>query len=218
VPLFCVLLFIFLSYWPGQSGGLILDDVSNLQDLSLVSSKDSFLRFVFGGESSVIGRPLSLLSFAVQAGAWSDSPSQLFLVNHVIHMLNVLLVFFLARAVFFHNENRTAIALIVCLVWGVMPLHVSSVNYLIQRMALLSAFFSLLSTIFLLRAQLSRSAAFLVFSLAMLGMGLLAKENALGLSILFLAHPRRNTNLQPLADPNPTARYSSLLLQQDTQD
>ncbi|HEX7027255.1 MAG TPA: hypothetical protein VF268_08425, partial [Gammaproteobacteria bacterium] len=149
LTLFIVLLSLAAAvYLPGLHSTFMLDDLPNLQPLEWIDDGDSegFWNYVLTGNSGPTGRPLSLLSFALQKDAWPNDPQAVKTVNLAAHLATALLLYWfiilLARA------TRTGwphfFALIVAGTWLVLPIHVNTVLYAVQRMTLLAAFFSLL--------------------------------------------------------------------------
>lgn len=135
-------------YWPGLSSGLVLDDFPNLERLERIvggNTRDEFWNFVLMGMSGPTGRPLSLLTFALQAASWPDDPAAFKAVNLALHLLNGVLVYFLAALLLgpMKGSARHAVSLAAATVWLLLPLHVTTVLYVIQRMTLLSGTFVL---------------------------------------------------------------------------
>lgn len=151
-----ILLSVFLiitamAYWPGLHSGFLLDDIPNLLELEKVKngSGEDLLIFVTEGRSGPLGRPLALASFALQADDWPGNPAAFKQVNVGIHLLNALLIYALLLIV-----GRTArlhhpavLALAIAATWVALPIHVGNVLYVVQRMTLLAATFSLLGLI-----------------------------------------------------------------------
>lgn len=139
-----LLLLTALIYKPGLQSGFLLDDHINLLELSFVEEY-GYKYFVLDGATSSLGRPLSLFTFALQHEHWSNNPAAFKIVNLVIHLLNGLLVFGLARYLTgkFMPSGRQAniYSLVIVTFWLLHPIQVSTVLYTIQRMAMLSAFF-----------------------------------------------------------------------------
>ena len=82
-----------LVYWPALQGIFVLDDFENLKDLSEISTRGPAF-YIFGGTAGPGGRPLSLLSFALQYHSWPADPFAFKLVNLVFHLINGALVIF----------------------------------------------------------------------------------------------------------------------------
>ena len=141
-----VLACIWILYDPALSSGFFLDDYPNLFHLADIR-QDGFSYYIFSGVSSYLGRPLSLLSFAVQYENWPANPYAFKSVNLFIHLFNGVLVFFVARYLANHLKfSRKEVALIsysVVLLWLLHPIQLSTTLYVVQRMTLLSTLFTL---------------------------------------------------------------------------
>ncbi len=146
-------------YWPGTSGPFLLDDIGNLSALEgLKAGFTDFWLFVSSGFAGPTGRPLSLLTFAWQADAW-PVPVSFKQFNILLHSANCVLLWALLRKSLQLCDLALAevwwpVALTVALIWAILPIHVSTTLYVIQRMVLLASFFSLLGLLlFLFSAQ-----------------------------------------------------------------
>lgn len=194
-------------YLPGIAGPWLFDDYTNIINNSYVhiSSLDgsSLQNAAFSVESGPLRRPISLASFALNyyfTGGLSDSlPFKI--TNLVIHLLNGLLVFWLASLIFQHSrapvkspatraqQGRGAVyvlAACAALIWSIHPLHLTSVLYVVQRMTELAAAFTVLGLIGYLygRKQMFAGHKIRGLGLALTGLvgggtlGILSKENA----------------------------------------
>lgn len=138
-----------LCYWPGLPGPFLLDDHENLKQLGRngfgIRSFSDWLEFVFGGNSGPLGRPVSLASFTVNAQSWPADPWPFKFTNLLIHLCNGTLVFLLARRIYAIAGIRHAdrCAWLCAAFWMVHPLQVSTVLYVVQRMAELASLFTL---------------------------------------------------------------------------
>src|SRR5689334_22263338 len=89
-----------MAYAPGLGGGFVFDDYPNLAGLSAIAAEPSpysVTQYVLNGISSTLGRPLSLLSFAAQAGSWDDHADDFIRVNILLHLVNGALWYALLR-------------------------------------------------------------------------------------------------------------------------
>ena len=159
-PLLCLLLLcgaIYLFYAPGLGFGLVFDDIANLAGLSRVHDATSALLFIFNGEAGPLGRPVSLATFALQAGDWPDRVDVIVRWNILLHLVNAVLVAVLARRLVFLLPGVTwrpdVFAVTVAALWASSPLLMSTSLMPVQRMTSLSAFFCLLGTMGWLRAR-----------------------------------------------------------------
>ena len=150
--LFCVVALATAGiYWGGLGGAFILDDEENLQRLAGLTTPLTFSQlvdFLSSRLSGPLGRPVSMLTFALQHDAWPADPQRFKLVNLIIHLANGALLFLLLMAI--QRVARPAghaypwVALIAASLWLLHPIHVSTVLYVVQRMTELAATFTLL--------------------------------------------------------------------------
>ncbi len=153
MPYFLLTLLIstcLLIYWPGLTGGFLLDDNSNLRklgDFNGVRSFETFALFVSNGIAGPTGRPLSLLSFLINGSTWPTDPYPFKVTNVLLHCLSGFFLFLLCRLIFLSfklkPKQAATAALITTSFWLLHPFFVSTVLYVVQRMAMLSAFFSI---------------------------------------------------------------------------
>lgn len=150
-----------LIYWPGLSGDFLLDDLSNLSKLQKISaplSWEQILTFTASNNAGPLGRPISMFSFALQHASWPADPAAFKWVNLLIHLANGCLVFglFLVIGKVAQWRSRGPIlAGAIAALWLLHPIQVSSTLYIIQRMTLLSASFTLAGVLaFVLGRQL----------------------------------------------------------------
>lgn len=198
-------LLLVLGFWllqPGVSGSFQLDDNSNLGPLEALNNNptaDQLAQFVLKGIASPLGRPLSLLSFALQAPDWPDHAGSFIRFNILLHLLNGALLFWcllrLARLCGASGTARTAIPLAATALWLLAPIQISSVLYVVQRMTALSATFVFLGMgLYLVgrealhRGERLGGLAWMSLGLGVgAGLGTLAKENAAQMPLMVLA-------------------------------
>ncbi len=154
IQLCCVFLLVItlcLYFIYAQAKGLTwqFDDFANLKGLATADSYQGIINFVFGGGAGPTGRPISLLSFIPNVNDWPNNPWGFVQVSLFWHVLNSLLVFFIAYKLFsiqdkFQN-NAWWMACFTTFFWCFSPMQVSSILMPVQRMTLVSAFFSLIT-------------------------------------------------------------------------
>ncbi len=149
VALVFLLILTAFIYWPGLHGPLILDDASNLEPLRELQRQG---RLDFGSIMLDRGgwwdRPVSMLSFYCNWLISGDDIGSLKLTNLLIHLLCGVLVFFLSQCLLIRVEpvakdHVPGLALCVSALWLLTPIHISTVLYIVQRMAQLATLFSL---------------------------------------------------------------------------
>ena len=142
-----LLALVMLAYLPGLRGPFVFDDYPNIVNNPTVAVTTLTAQNLYTAASSntsgPLGRPLAALSFALdhyRAGGFY--PLAFKLTNLAIHLLNVLLVYALVGRVARRlgaGEGSAAVALFTALLWGLHPLQLTSVLYVVQRMTSLSA-------------------------------------------------------------------------------
>lgn len=187
-----------LVYYPGLSGPFLLDDFGSippLGDHGGVTDWDSFKLFVFGGNAGPTGRPVSLLSFLIDANNWPAESWPFKRTNLVIHLMNGvmlgILVSLVLKCVAITGRSNQLIALVSTAIWLLHPFLVSTTLYIVQRMAQLSTLFMFAGLALYLygrlqmaaestRAYVIMTAAISVFTL----LAMLSKENGILLPVL----------------------------------
>jgi protein O-mannosyl-transferase len=222
---FFILITVAWLYWQGLSGIFLFDDKSNLQKLASIDEIEWFsdmLLFALEGEAGVLGRSISLFSFALQAYSWPLNPWDFKYVNLMIHLLNGCLVFWfiliLTRFMALPEKRGLFLAFLTASIWLLHPLQVSTVLYVVQRMTQLSALFTLAGLLLYLHgrqlmAQQRIKAGFFWISLGVALGGILAtlsKENGILLVLYIIV--LEVTVLRILPKPRYWPIWSSLFL------
>ena len=174
-------------YWPGAQGPAMLDDrsnvgvVANLQDSTHTASD-----YVFGNRSGPLGRPVSMLSFVLEQLYLDGGTAGSKRINILLHLVNGALVMYLLSLLLAHAGVPAPrwFAVLFGSAWLLSPLYVSTVLYVVQRMAMLSTLFMLLACIVYVhwRRVLLRGASGIVgFALlcACIALAVLSKENGI---------------------------------------
>ncbi|MDH3431105.1 MAG: hypothetical protein OEM60_05515 [Gammaproteobacteria bacterium] len=148
ISFFLVLLLACFCYWPGQGGAIQLDDIGNLGDLAYVEDAGTAADFVLAGKAGPLGRPIALLTFALQAEHWGQGASAFLRINILIHLLNALILaaclYQLARLRAIEHSKSILVATAAAGMWVIMPLLATASLLVVQRMTTLSALFMLL--------------------------------------------------------------------------
>ena len=163
-----VVLITLLTYVPAINNGFVWWDddfyVFNNGDIREVNA--AFLAWAFGGIHVGNWHPLTWLSHAVDYAIWGLDPAGHHLTSVLLHCLNTLLVFLLvhsmlravaaggmrtAAAALPADHERSGIAGLSSLLFGIHPVHVESVAWVSERKDVLCAFFVLVSLLWYLR-------------------------------------------------------------------
>ncbi|MFC4762365.1 hypothetical protein [Dyella koreensis] len=209
-----------LIYWPGLSGTYLFDDFPNIVDNRGVHPTDaslpSLVRAALSSPASEFKRPLSSLSFAANYLITGLDPFWMKLTNLVIHLINGLLVFILVRRLlaidpvsirpgpsgitleaaqqWTPSRQNSIVAALIATGWLLLPINLTSVLYVVQRMESLANLFVLLGLLGYVTgrqhmlAGTNRSGFWLCAAsiAAPTAMGLLAKETAVMLPLYAL--------------------------------
>ncbi|HEY0661553.1 MAG TPA: hypothetical protein VGD21_09595 [Lysobacter sp.] len=180
-----------LLYWVGLTGPFLYDDLPNLGKLQgWLAGTTSWQNIVFGNVSGLIGRPIPMATFMLSAAMGGMEPFYFKLGNLVVHLGCGVLGWLVLRRALAEDSRFAAsadlVASLIVALWLVHPLNASTVLYVVQRMAQLSALFVLASVWVYLIARRDLIAGrmrpaliklFLLFPLLVVA-GLLSKENA----------------------------------------
>ena len=191
---------VFYTYAPGKVGPFVADDYPNIVDnngILIESLSSAELASAWSANTSgPIKRPLASLSFALNylyAGQQFDSiPFKL--TNICIHAINSILVFLLGQQLFKFVAPSYPIrklAFLSALIWALHPLQLTSVLYVVQRMNSMACMFMLIGFLVFMKGRLEPEKPKGIFLMMLgcllgTGLGVLAKENALLLPLLFL--------------------------------
>lgn len=141
-----VLLLVWISYAPGLHGGFLFDDFGNLPALGASGPVDrwsTFWRYITSGIADPTGRPLTLLTFLLDARDWPADPFPFKRTNLVLHLLNGVLLYALltrlGRTLAVESKRYLLAALAGAMLWLLHPLLVSTTLYIVQREAMLPA-------------------------------------------------------------------------------
>lgn len=140
----------FAAYWVGLAGPFLLDDFNNLAPIKAwLEDKRTWAFVVFGNESGIGGRPLAMTSFLLDARLWGWDSWHFKLTNLLLHIACGVALWRLLRRLLARDPAlggyATWLAIFLAGLWLVLPVHASSVLYVVQRMAILSTLFILLA-------------------------------------------------------------------------
>ncbi|MFC1748183.1 tetratricopeptide repeat protein [Pseudomonadota bacterium] len=145
----------YVVYSPGFSGNFIFDDATNIltnEAIKISSLTPAELTSAaLSGEAGILKRPISYLSFGLNYYFSGFNPYYFKLTNTIIHILNGIGIFLLTYFLITnltpkitscaHEKTAYLLSLAISLAWLLHPINLTSVLYIVQRMASLSAFF-----------------------------------------------------------------------------
>jgi hypothetical protein len=156
--IFFVCLATLLVYGPGMTGGFALDDYTNIVQNAALHvqnlSWDELSRAAFSFQAGPTMRPVSMLSFTLNAYLFGPDAEPFKIVNLAIHLVNGLLVFILLLQLLKVYRSQCApslpesqlewLGLAAGAIWLLHPMNLMPVLYVVQRETALSSLFVLL--------------------------------------------------------------------------
>jgi len=159
-----ILGFVLVIMAPGLKGEFYFDDNPNIVNNDAVHIEEltvsSLANSIKGPSAGPLGRPVSVLSFALTHYFFGLDPFAFKAINLAIHCVNSLLVVWLVAlllqviGVQITETVRRWLPIWVAAIWLVHPINIVPVFLAVQRMTLLSGMFVLLALICHLKAQL----------------------------------------------------------------
>lgn len=189
-------------YYPGFTGGFLLDDKSVLLKLQLINdqiSVENIINYISASNTGPLKRPLSVLSFLFDAQNWPAEPLSFKRTNVILHGINGVLLFLLLSKSFsltasskWIKNNHLLLAFIASALWLFNPFLVSTTLYVVQRMTMLSVTFVLIGLLIYLRCRsqmkaetLGKKLHLVIIVYAAVTLSVLSKENGVLLFIFF---------------------------------
>lgn len=144
-----------LIYFQGLPGDFEFDDGINIVKNEYVRIKNldyqNLKNAALSSNSGPLRRPVVMLSFALNYYFAQESASSYKAVNIVIHAINALLLYCLTLLVLrrfpAYQPASRLYAFFVAVIWALLPINLTSVLYVIQRMVSLGGTFALLAVL-----------------------------------------------------------------------
>jgi hypothetical protein len=148
----------WIAYSPGLHGPFLLDDYTSIVDNPYLAIKDldgkAVWRSVYSGVGP-LGRPISMLTFGINAHLFGIEPYFFKLTNLLIHLITGCAIFLLCRLILTAHGRVNQpnlqphqigwISLTVAAAWLLHPLNLTGVLYVVQRMTSLATLFTVIS-------------------------------------------------------------------------
>ena len=180
ILLLIILLISFFVYLPVLYNDFVWDDDLYIKSNPLVRSinlNEIFSNYILGNY-----HPLTVLTYSIEYQFFGLNAEGYHGVNLLLHLLNIILVFFVVLSL----SNRKEVALVASLLFGLHPLHVESVAWASELKDLLYTFFFLASWFCYLRYLKGLKRKFYFYCLLIFLLALLSKAMAVSLSFILL--------------------------------
>lgn len=159
-----ILALLLAAMAPGLNGGFFFDDNANIVQNEQVHiqslTPDVLKNSISSPAAGPLGRPVSVLSFALTHYFFGLDPFAFKAINLALHAMNGLLVAWFASLLLralpgapLPEKTRAWLPLWVAAIWLVHPINIMPVMLSVQRMTLLSGMFMLLALISHLKAS-----------------------------------------------------------------
>ncbi len=209
-----LLLLTAFLYWPALHGPFVFDDFAPtnlpaLGDYSGIRNWATLKLYLAQAHAGPTGRPVAMLSFLLNANNWPAESFPFKLTNLLLHLVNGALLYAVLQQLLRLREESgkaTIIALAAATWWLIHPMFVSTVLYVVQRMAMLPVTFALLGFLAYLhgRRLLPALRGYIWMTAGAgiaTGLATLSKENGALLPLLLLITEliwcKPNTEIQP---------------------
>ncbi|MFI4968035.1 MAG: hypothetical protein ACHQAU_04840, partial [Gammaproteobacteria bacterium] len=185
-----------LAYLPGLPGAFVFDDIGSISGNAAIKlqtlTAQNLLQAVLSAPVGGLLRPISTLSFALDAYFFGIAPEPFKITNICIHLMVGILLWYLARELlraYRESTNKMLddssiawLSLAVSALWLVHPLNLTSVLYTVQRDNSLAALFTVAAILSYMvgRRSSGTGGRLLIWLLTPLftALGMLCKENA----------------------------------------
>jgi hypothetical protein len=146
-------LIVFLVYCWGINGHFQFDDYPNIVHNERLHIKnlniESITKASLSSSSGKLRRPISMMSFSINYYFSKLNPFSYKITNLVIHIINSIGIYFLCLLLFEGIQSKTIyiknhhLAFLIAIAWGVHPINLTAVLYVIQRMTSLGTLFTI---------------------------------------------------------------------------
>jgi protein O-mannosyl-transferase len=198
IALFITLLAIYFNSFYGEWH---FDDYANIVNNPYIQINSftwaEIKNCIYGLAQERPSRPLSYLSFALNHHFHGMDVFGFHVVNFAIHYLAAVFLFLFIFNLFKlplikdrYSNIAYPVALLATFFWAVNPVWVTSISYIVQRMASMAGLFYIMSMYFYLKSRTSKKPQYTVFLFILCVLSglaaLLSKENAVMLPVCIL--------------------------------
>ena len=189
LPLVGIISITILVFFPSLKGGYLSTWDDNLQilynpdvlNISWLSIKNYFTSFYVHSY-----QPIASLSFGLEYYFFGNNPLIPHITNLVLHLLNIIVVFFLLNKI---TPQFKALNVFILAVFAIHPLQGELLGWISTRSTLVANFFVLLSCLYYIKYITIKdwSYKYLWFSLLFFVLSLLSKSSVIVLPIVLLS-------------------------------
>jgi tetratricopeptide (TPR) repeat protein len=164
----------FIRNWDDK--GYLMDN-PYVQNFSTASLKPIFTSFYNANY-----HPLTTLTYAIELKKFGLNPKPFHIDNLIVHILNILLVFWLIQLL----TKRIEASTIVALFFAIHPMHVESVSWISERKDVLYTFFYLAGLITYLFYLSNRNTKYIISTFILFLLSLFSKSAAVSFPLMLV--------------------------------
>ncbi|WP_146093185.1 hypothetical protein [Xanthomonas sp. CFBP 7698] len=136
-------------YWPGLNGPFLMDDGRHLALIqSWQKGQIDLWAVVAGNDNWLFHRSLAMLTLAANVAFGGDTSFSLKLGNLLLHLICSCIAYATLKRMLALDKilckNFNLFSVLICAIWLLHPLNVSTVLYIVQRMSQIATIFPLL--------------------------------------------------------------------------
>ncbi len=175
-----------IVYWRSLENDFVnLDDNEHVyENPDILSLQWSNIKAMFTGARMGNWIPLTQLSYAIDHHFWGMDPYGFHLTNLILHIINLLLVFWL---IFLLTKNLQ-LSFFSALIFALHPMHVESVAWITERKDVLYALFYLFALICWIIGRQRKKKVYFLITLLMYLLALTAKSMAVTLPLILILY------------------------------
>ncbi len=180
-----VLVVTFVSFYPSLNAGFTnWDDLDYVTESPyIVNLNGESIATMFSEEIASNYHPLTIFSLALNYQMSTLNPTSYHWTNLMLHLLNVVLVFWFVYLLF---DRKIWGALLAAFLFAIHPMHVESVAWIAERKDVLYTFFFVAALITYLNYLKNKKNTYYLFTLILFVLSCLSKPTAVMLPVILV--------------------------------
>ncbi len=180
-----ILVVAFVSFYPSLNAGFTnWDDLDYVTESPyIVNLNGESIATMFSEEIASNYHPLTIFSLALNYQMSTLNPASYHWTNLILHLLNVVLVFWFVYLLF---DRKIWGALLAAFLFAIHPMHVESVAWVAERKDVLYTFFFVAALITYLNYLKNKKTAYYLFTLILFVLSCLSKPTAVMLPVILV--------------------------------
>jgi Flp pilus assembly protein TadD len=190
--IFCLIIFVltFAVYFNSLKNEFVYDDIGTIVENNFIKNIEN-VKYVFTPTyfklftAELTYRPICTITYFIDYFLYKLNPKGFHLTNILFHILNSILIYFLALTIF---KEKYILSLFTSLLFALHPIATEPVNAISFREDLLAMCFFLISFLFYIKYFNSKKIIFFILSLIAFIISLFSKESAVVLPLILILY------------------------------